>query len=181
MSEHCILIVEDQEDLAELYEATLKKAGHKVRIAYTGEEGIAEFRADGADVVLLDMTLPEMHGSEVLREIRTLNADVPVIVITGEENDQLREQCERLGVQDYLSKPVDYNLMLEAINQALAAPTEEAELVTLRLPKHVIEKLTTIDSNLERAITQLCDGIDGAVARPSGRAFHSSSRNNSSP
>ena len=157
MSEHCILIVEDQEDLAELYEATLKKAGYRVRSAYTGEEGIAEFRADGADAVLLDMTLPEMHGSQVLREIRTLNADVPVIVITGEENEQLREQCERLGAQDYLSKPVDYNLMLGALRRALDAPAEEAELVTLRLPKHVIQKLSALDTNLERAITQLCE------------------------
>ncbi len=157
MSEHCILIIEDQEDLAELYEATLKKAGYKVRIAYTGEEGIAEFRADGADALLLDMTLPEMHGSEVLREIRTLNAAVPVIVITGEENAQLREQCQRLGVHEYLAKPVDYDLMLEAISHALAAPAEEAEMVTLRLPKHVIEQLNAIDANLERAITQLCE------------------------
>lgn len=157
MSEHCILIVEDQEDLAELYEATLEKAGYKVRTAYTGEEGIAEFRADGADVVLLDMTLPEMHGSEVLREVRKLNASVPVIIITGEENEQLREQCERLGVQEYLSKPVDYNLMLGAIKHALAAPAEEAEIVTLRLPKKIIEQLTAIDTNLERAITRLCE------------------------
>lgn len=159
MSEHCILIVEDQEDLAELYEATLEKAGYRVRIAYTGEEGIGEFRADGADVVLLDMTLPEMHGSEVLREIRIINASVPVIVITGEENEQLREQCERLGVQDYLAKPVDYKLMLEAIEHALATPAEEAELVTLRLPKHVIEQLAAFDTNLERAITRLCEGL----------------------
>src|SRR5919112_6264686 len=105
MGEHCILVIEDQEDLAELYESTLKKAGYQVRNAFTGEEGIAEFQASGADVVLLDMTLPEMHGTQVLKEIRALNASVPVIVVTAEENDQLREQCARLGVQDYLSKP----------------------------------------------------------------------------
>ncbi|MBC7910261.1 MAG: response regulator, partial [Pyrinomonadaceae bacterium] len=125
MSEHCILIIEDQEDLAALYEATLKKAGYKIRIAYTGEEGIGEFQANGADAIVLDMTLPEMHGSQVLREIRALDTSVPVIVITGEENDQLREQCERLGVHDYLAKPVDYNLMLEAVKQALETPAEE--------------------------------------------------------
>jgi DNA-binding response OmpR family regulator len=157
MSEHCILIVEDQEDLAELYESSLKKAAYKVRIAYTGEEGIAEFRTGGADAILLDMTLPEMHGSQVLREIRTLDASVPVIVITGEENEQLREQCERLGVHDYLAKPVDYDLMLEAVSRALETPAEEAELITLRLPSRVIQKLQEIDANLERAITQLCE------------------------
>ncbi|MBV9959464.1 MAG: response regulator [Acidobacteria bacterium] len=157
MSEHCILVVEDQEDLAELYEATLRKADYKVRIAYTGEEGIAEFSANGADAVLLDMTLPEMHGSQVLREIRTLNARVPVIVITGEENEQLRAQCERLGVNDYLAKPVDYDLMLKTVSRALEHPAEAVELVTLRLPSRIIQKLQEIDPNLERAITKLCE------------------------
>jgi DNA-binding response OmpR family regulator len=157
MSEHCILIIEDQEDLAELYEASLEKADYKVRIAYTGEEGIAEFSANGADAILLDMTLPEMHGSQVLREIRTLNASVPVIVITGEENEQLRAQCERLGVHDYLSKPVDYDLMLSAVGHALENPIEAAELVTLRLPSRIIQKLQEIDPHLERAISKLCE------------------------
>lgn len=161
MSEHCILIIEDQEDLAELYEATLEKANYKVRIAYTGEEGIGEFKANGADAVLLDMTLPEMHGSQVLREIRALNASVPVIVITGEENEQLREQCERLGVHDYLAKPVDYNLMLNAIKQAFASPAEEAEVVTLRLPSRILQQLNAINSNLERAIIQLAEERSG--------------------
>lgn len=161
MSEHCILVIEDQEDLAELYEATLEKAGYKVRIAYTGEEGIAEFRADASDAVLLDMTLPEMHGSQVLRELRVLNASVPVIVITGEENDQLREQCERLGVHEYLAKPVDYDLMLRAIEHALEVPAEEAEVVTLRLPSRIIEQLGEIDQNLERAITRLTEERNG--------------------
>src|SRR5918998_625290 len=141
MSEHCILVIEDQEDLAELYEATLGKAGYKVRIALTGEEGIAEFQASGADAVLLDMTLPEMHGTQVLREIRNVNASVPVIIISAEASDQLREQCERLGVQDYLAKPVNYNAMLAAIKLALETPPEEAEVITLRLPSRVIREL----------------------------------------
>lgn len=157
MSEHCILVIEDQEDLAELYEATLKKAGYKVRNAFTGEEGIAEFQASGADVVLLDMTLPEMHGTQVLREIRDLSASVPVIVVTAEDNEQLREQCERLGVQDYLAKPVNYDAMLMAIRMALETPPEEVELVTLRLPSSVVRRLNEINSSLERAITSLLE------------------------
>jgi DNA-binding response OmpR family regulator len=160
MGEHCILVIEDQEDLAELYESTLKKAGYQVRNAFTGEEGIAEFQASGADVVLLDMTLPEMHGTQVLKEIRAVNASVPVIVVTAEENDQLREQCARLGVQDYLAKPVNYDALLTAVHLALEAPPEEAEVITVRLPSRVIQQLGEIDSNLERAITQLVEERD---------------------
>ena len=168
MTEHCILVIEDQEDLAELYESTLKKAGDQVRNAFTGEEGIAEFQANGADVVLLDMTLPEMHGTQVLKEIRAVNASVPVIVVTAEENDQLREQCTRLGVQDYLAKPVNYDALLTAVQLALEAPPEEAEVITVRLPSRVVQQLGEIDSNLERAITQLVEERDSKANKARG-------------
>lgn len=158
MNEHCILVIEDQEDLSELYKATLKNAGYKVQLALTGEEGLAEFKANGADLILLDMTLPEMQGTQVLHEIRTLNAVVPVIIITGETGELFRDESQRLGVQGYLAKPPDYDALLEMIRRALAAKPEEAEVVTLRLPKRVIEQLYEIDSNLEQAITQLAAG-----------------------
>lgn len=158
MNEHCILVIEDQDDLAELYKATLKGAGYKVQIALTGEEGLAEFQANGADLILLDMTLPEMQGTQVLRELRNLNARVPIIIITGETGELYRNESERLGVQGYLAKPPDYNELLEIIRRSLEAPQEDVEVVTLRLPTRVIERLTEIDSNLEQAITKLADG-----------------------
>lgn len=168
MAEHCILVIEDQEDLAELYEATLEKAGYKVRNAFSGEEGIAEFAANGGDLVLLDMTLPEMHGTQVLREIRAINASVPVIVVTAEENDQLREQCKRLGVQDYLAKPVNYDALLMAVQLALESPAEEAEVITVRLPARVIKQLNEIESDLERAITQLVEEREAKAQKAKG-------------
>lgn len=158
MNEHCILVIEDQEDLAELYKATLKGAGYKVQLALTGEEGLAEFKANGADLIMLDMTLPEMQGLQVLHEIRALNATIPVIIITGETGELYRDESERLGVKGYISKPPDYDALLETIRQSLESPPEDAEVVTLRLPKRIIERLTEIDSNLEQAITQLADG-----------------------
>ncbi|HEV7857226.1 MAG TPA: response regulator [Pyrinomonadaceae bacterium] len=150
-------MIEDQEDLAELYETTLKGMGYGVCLAMTGEEGVGEFQARGADVVLLDMTLPEMNGAEVLKQIREINASVPVIIITGETHEGLRQQCERLGVHDYLSKPVNYEAMLTAIKLALEVPPEESELVTLRLPTRVLAGLHEINPNLSRALTTLLD------------------------
>jgi DNA-binding response OmpR family regulator len=154
-----ILVIEDQEDLAELYESALKKAGYEVTVAYTGEEGVAEFHANRADAVLTDMTLPEMHGTKVLEEIRNLSASVPVLVATGETLAESREVCQRLGVQEYLSKPVDVNELLKAIERALAhvETDEHYMVVTVRLPARVLQTLMEIDENLERAITRVCD------------------------
>jgi DNA-binding response OmpR family regulator len=159
VSKHRILVIEDQEDLAELYESSLEKAGYEVTNAYTGEEGVAEFEANGADAVLLDMTLPEMHGTKVLEEIRNLSASVPVVVITGETLAESRNVCNRLGVQEYLSKPPDYDDMLRAFERALSSPTtdEQYMVVTMRLPVSVLQTLTDVDPNLERAITRICD------------------------
>lgn len=168
MNEHCILVIEDQEDLAELYEEALKGVGYKVRNAFTGEEGLAEFKANGADLVLLDMTLPEMHGTQVLKGIRALDATVPIIIVTGEKDELYRDETELLGVQGYVEKPPDYHALLEMIKHALENPAEDATVVTLRLPKRVIERLTEIDTNLERAISQLLNEKDEKRKAQSG-------------
>ena len=160
MGRHRIIIIEDQEDLAALYEKTLTKAGYEVSKAYTGEEGYAAFEDRGADVLLLDMTLPEMHGLQTLQKIRALNTNVPIIVVTGETSAETRRQCERMGVHEYLSKPVDYDALLKVVRRALAdeeSQTAEYEVVTLRLTKRVLECLTQIDENIERAVTELCE------------------------
>ncbi len=159
MGQHRILVIEDQEDLAELYESALKQAGYAVSNAYTGEEGLAEFQTHGADAVLLDMTLPEMHGTKVLEEIRKLSSSVPVVVVTGETMAESRAVCERLGVQEYLAKPPELNALRVAFKRVLAQPTHDEEymVVTVRLPARVLQQLTEIDPNLERAITRMCD------------------------
>ncbi len=155
-----VLVIEDQEDLAALYEQALQKEGYEVSKAYTGEEGVALFEDRGADAVVLDMTLPEMHGVQALQTIRNLNANVPVVVVTGETADEIRQQCERLGVQQYLSKPADYRDIMDALRRALDDPkttTEEYQVVTLRLPSRIMKCLAGIDENIERAVEMICE------------------------
>ncbi|MDQ3907022.1 MAG: response regulator [Acidobacteriota bacterium] len=159
MAKHRILVIEDQEDLAELYESALTRAGYDVTLAYTGEEGVAEFETAQPEAVLLDMTLPEMHGTKALEKIRNLSPSVPVLVVTGETMAESRDVCQRLGVQEYLSKPVDVGRLLRAFERALAHPQTDDDymVVTVRLPARALKCLMEIDENLERAITRVCD------------------------
>lgn len=160
MGGHRVLVIEDQEDLAALYESALTKDGFRVTKAYTGEEGVALFEDRGADAVMLDMTLPEMNGLQALKTIRGLNANVPIVVVTGESSEETRRQCERLGVQGYLAKPADYRQIAAALVRALDDPkttTEEYQVVTLRLPTRIVKCLTGIDENLERAVERICE------------------------
>jgi DNA-binding response OmpR family regulator len=155
MKQDCILVIEDQEDLAAIYETILEAEGYGVRKTHSGEEGVAEFRAHGADLVLLDMTLPEMNGTQVLREIRQLDPNVPFVILTGVDDERLREQCSSMGVHGYLTKPPDFDTLIATIRAALTTPREDAEVITLRLPLRITSHLRSIDSNLERAITLL--------------------------
>ena len=160
MGEHRVLVIEDQEDLAALYESALTKEGYEVSKAYTGEEGVALFEDNGADAVLLDMTLPEMHGVQTLQAIRGLNTNVPVVIVTGETSEETRRQCERLGVQGYLSKPADYREIVAALRRAFDDPkttTEEYQVVTLRLPTRIVKCLMGLDENIERAVEMICE------------------------
>jgi DNA-binding response OmpR family regulator len=160
MSDVYILIIEDQEDLATLYESALQKEGFEVLKAYTGEEGVALFEDKGADAVLLDMTLPEMNGLQTLQKLRAHNTNTPVVVVTGETSDETRKQSERLGVLEYLSKPAANGDIIAALRRALADPkttTEEYEVVTLRLPTRIIKCLASVDENIERAVELICE------------------------
>jgi DNA-binding response OmpR family regulator len=160
MNSRHILVIEDQEDLAALYVSALVKEGFEVKVAYTGEEGLARFEDEGAAAIILDMTLPEMNGIQTLEQIRGLDTRVPVIVATGETSDEKRKHCERLGVQAYLAKPVRSDDLAAAIRSALSDPkvtTEEYEVVTLRLPTRIVRCLHGLDENLERAVEMICE------------------------
>jgi DNA-binding response OmpR family regulator len=160
MGEQRVLVIEDQEDLAALYESALEQDGFRVAKAYTGEEGVAIFEDRGADAVMLDMTLPEMHGLKTLQALRDLNANVPVVVVTGETSEETRRQCERLGVQGYFAKPADYREIIAALRRALSDPkttTEEYQVVTLRLPSRIVKCLMGLDENIERAVELICE------------------------
>ena len=160
MGGHSVLVIEDQEDLAALHESALTREGFRVRKAYTGEEGVALFEDERADAVILDLTLPEMHGLQALQQLRALNAGVPVVVVTGETSEETRHQCERLGVQEYLSKPAAHDRIVAALRRALADPkttTEEYEVVTLRLPSRIVKCLAGVDENIERAVEMICE------------------------
>ena len=100
-----VLIVEDNADLAFGLRNNLELEGYEVRVAADGRAGLEAFRAAGADVVVLDLMLPELDGFDVLRELRKRDARVPILILTarGEEMDKVLGL--RLGADDYVTKP----------------------------------------------------------------------------
>ena len=120
MPDLCLLIVEDDRNLAGLLKYNLEKAGYACRHAATGEEALAELRSKAFDLVLLDLMLPGIDGFEVCRRIRQdpLLGEVPIVMLTAKGEEIDRVLGFELGIDDYVVKPYsprELNLRIRAI------------------------------------------------------------------
>ncbi|HSG81841.1 MAG TPA: response regulator transcription factor [Gemmatimonadota bacterium] len=102
-----ILVVEDEPDIAALVAYQLTHAGYRVRTASTGREALMAIDAEPPDLVVLDLMLPEVGGTEVLRTIRGRKQTqaTPVILLTARAEEKDRLQGFELGADDYIAKP----------------------------------------------------------------------------
>lgn len=182
-----ILIVEDEESFSDPLSYTLRKEGYEVAVAGTGTDGLRIFSAHGADLVLLDLMLPGMSGTEVCREIRRTSS-VPVIMLTAKDDEFDKVLGLELGADDYVTKPYSSRELLARIKAVLRRgqeATDAAEDSTLRaghimmdVERHVVqvhgqdvalplkefELLEMLLRNVDRVLTrgQLIDRVWGA-------------------
>ncbi|MEZ5125056.1 MAG: response regulator transcription factor [Thermoleophilia bacterium] len=101
---HSILVVEDERKIRDLVRGYLERAGASVYSTASGAEAIEIAHSTALDLVVLDLGLPDIPGSEVLREIRT-HSDVPVLVLTSRATEEDRIRGLELGADDYVTKP----------------------------------------------------------------------------
>lgn len=117
-----IVFIEDEAHLREDITETLELAGHLVIQAADGVQGLAAILREQPDLTISDISMPELNGHELLREIREnhpAHADMPIMFLTAraDRGDQIIGRS--LGADEYLTKPVDYELMLATINSRL--------------------------------------------------------------
>lgn len=116
MSLH-ILLVEDNQDNREMLGRRLTRRGHRLIFAVDGAEAIALTRAERPQIVLMDLSLPEIDGWEATRQIKAdpALAAIPIIALTAHAMDGDREQALAAGADDYDTKPVDLERLLAKI------------------------------------------------------------------
>ena len=114
-----ILVVEDEKDLALGLRVNLEVEGYEVQLAHTAADGIARAAGGGADLIVLDLMLPDGDGYEVLARLRADGSTVPVIILTarGQEVDKVRGF--RSGADDYVTKPFGVMELLVRIEAVL--------------------------------------------------------------
>ncbi|WP_295119381.1 response regulator transcription factor [uncultured Leifsonia sp.] len=122
-----ILLVEDEAALSEPLAYLLKREGYDVTVAEDGPTALAEFDRAGADLILLDLMLPGIPGTEVCREIRT-RSNVPIIMLTAKDSEVDIVVGLELGADDYVTKPYSSRELLARIRAVLRRRVDEAEL-----------------------------------------------------
>jgi two-component system response regulator RegX3 len=142
-----VLIVEDEPDLDDPLAYLLRREGYEVEIAEDGPAALAAFRERGADIVLLDLMLPGMPGTEVCRQLRATSG-VPIIMLTAKDSEVDIVVGLELGADDYVTKPYSARELLARMRAVLRRlASNEADLdervltggrVTLDIDRHTV-------------------------------------------
>jgi two-component system, OmpR family, response regulator RegX3 len=146
-----VLVVEDEESFSDALSYMLRREGYEVEVAATGPEALQTFERTGADLVLLDLMLPGLSGTEVCRELRT-RSHVPIIMVTARDSEVDKVVGLELGADDYVTKPFSSRELVARIRAVLRRGAEPEELmlnvveagpVRMDVERHVV----TVDGN----------------------------------
>ena len=181
-----VLVVEDEDSFSDALSYMLRKEGFEVAVAASGPDALETFERNGADLVLLDLMLPGLPGTEVCRELRS-RSNVPVIMLTAKDGEVDKVVGLELGADDYVTKPFSSRELVARIRAVLRRRGETEELApavleagpvrmdverhivsvsgtSVQLPLKEFELLEVLLRNAGRVLTrmQLIDRVWGA-------------------
>jgi DNA-binding NtrC family response regulator len=144
-----ILVVDDEESILKFFQRVLKKEEYTVFTADNGKEALELVNRKRPDLVILDLKMPGMNGIEILRQIKRIDENIEVIMITGYGTMKTARIAMRLGAYDYITKPFDVNYIMALIKDVLS-PASDGLSQDIRVGKEIskgqaiVEKLTRI-------------------------------------
>ncbi len=149
-----ILIVEDNENLQKLYSAILKSNGYTTLSAFNGEEALKVLEKNHVDLMILDVMMPVMNGYELTDILRQGGSELPILMITAKTAREDKREGFLVGIDDYMTKPVDEEEMLLRIK------------ALLRRSKIVSERKLEIGSTVLHYDSLTVDDKNGSVTLP---------------
>ncbi|MEI7735095.1 MAG: sigma-54 dependent transcriptional regulator [Ferruginibacter sp.] len=187
-----ILIIDDERAIRKTLTEILSYEGYKIDEASDGEEGLKRFAEKAYDIVLCDIKMPKVDGIEFLEKAKEINADVPIIMISGHGNIDTAVEAVKKGAFDYISKPPDLNRLLITLRNAVDKQNLVTETKVLKRKvgkvqeiigesaaiqkiKETIEKVAPTDARV------LITGENGVGKELVARWLHEKSNRNSGP
>ena len=172
-----ILVVEDNADLADLLALHLREAGHEVEVVADGALALQRALAEPYALILLDLMLPGLAGSEVCRQLREAGRTVPILMLTARGAEADRASGLEIGADDYVAKPFSIRevlarvaALLRRVEMSTPAPDEDETLGSGGLAVRPAERRAFLDGTLVDLTTKEFDLLV-LLARQPGRAF----------
>jgi len=115
-----LLVVDDEEHVTAIIEEYFASLGYEVEIAHDGAEALRRAAAVRPDVVLLDINMPGVTGDEALNRLHALDPTVPIVMLTGNADEELARNLLRRGAMEYVSKPFQLDMLDRVVTTAVA-------------------------------------------------------------
>jgi DNA-binding response OmpR family regulator len=112
MKQYTLLIIDDEQRYADLLAKRLELRGCVCEVCYTGAEALKLFATQSFSLIILDLRLPDVHGTELLTKLKKNAPDTPVIILTGHGSAKDRSECLQKGADDFLHKPLDIDRLM---------------------------------------------------------------------
>jgi two-component system NtrC family response regulator len=159
-----ILLIEDDPASRELARFNLRKAGYTVDSAEDGEAGLARFDPARHSLVVTDVKMPGVSGLDVLRRVKAISPDTPVLVVTAFGGIDTAVESMKAGAADFIVKPFNRDQMLLAMEKALADRSLREEVRSLRLQTRGIERPLVCRSEAMHRVVELADRVASSDA-----------------
>lgn len=121
-----ILLIEDEPEIRRFLRTSLPAHGFRLHEAATGRDGFIEIKARNPDLILLDLGLPDLDGTEMIRQVREWT-QIPIIVLSARDQEQAKVAALDLGADDYVTKPFGVNELLARMRAALRHASRTSE------------------------------------------------------
>jgi DNA-binding NtrC family response regulator len=119
MPDVTILVVDDEENILNIFRLVLESNGYKVDTAATAHEALEKVKSGTFQVCLLDNNLPDMHGTELLRQIHQIDPAMKKLMVTGDWSPRDVELAKKNGADEFVAKPLNKAALLEAVKAVL--------------------------------------------------------------
>lgn len=123
-----VLIVDDEKSIVTLLKFNVEQAGFETDVAYDGKEAVRKAERIDFDLIILDLMLPEMDGTDVCRHLRSNNIDTPILMLTAKDGELDKIQGLELGADDYLTKPFSPKEVIARIKAILRRSQKANEM-----------------------------------------------------